>query len=234
MRDSRGPAAGSTTAQGAAPDHPELSVRFVELASDLRAAVRHEMRGFIGALSLQLEIARRARGRGDDQRIGNALSSLSEDLEALSVWNEMGERWLIGPQTSIEALGMTSSGQLATDLIALLRVIGRRRRVTVEVEPLELPDEQLAVEPVARVSSLCFCVELLNQLSADSSERARVLTLRPASSEEAAGGLALSWSGPDSESLQQWLALQKTALPSISLDTDTDAVLLRWTLRRPE
>lgn len=217
-------------------DYPELSVRFEEASPDVRSAIRHEIRGFIGALSLQLEIARRARHRGDDQRTFGALDSLTDDLEALSVWHEMGERWLVGSSTPLEALGPISSSELATDLIALLRVMAKRRRVTVEVEPVEQADVELAVEPVARASALCFCAELLNQLSIGSVGKNRcALTLRPASEEEAAGGLWLSWSGAaDHRSLDDWLTLQKTALPMISVDTQDDAVLLRWTLRKPD
>lgn len=234
MRDSRGPTAGSTVDR-ADTDHPELSVRFEEASSDLRAAIRHEMRGFIGALSLQLEIARRAQGRGDGQRVDVALNSLSDDLEALSAWNEMGERWLVGSPVPVESLDASSSSQLVSDLTLLLRVIGRRRRVTIEVEPVDPPDAQLAVDPIARASSLCFCVELLKQISASASSGRRTLTLRPASEDEAAGGLWIRWNEiSEDDRLREWLALQPTILPAISLDLGSNEVLLRWGLRNAD
>lgn len=234
MRDSRGPTAGPASVSPSTSEHPELSVRFEALTSDLRSAIRHEIRGYLGALSLQLEIARRARSRDDDERVGGAFDSLGEDLETLSYWNEMSERWLSGTSARLETIGTSSSGELARDLASLLRVVGKRRRVTVEVEPLDSPESDQTVEPVARASALCFCLELLNQLSASSEAgRRRVLTIGAAAGEDSAGGLRLSWSGgSDQPSLRDWLALQKTALPMVDVHLEDDAASLRWSPSR--
>jgi hypothetical protein len=103
--------------------------------------------------------------------------------------------------------------------------------VTIEAEAGDAPDTPSAVDAIARASSMCFSVELLKQLSAHASVGRRTLTLRPASEDEAAGGLWLRWNqSSEDDALRDWLALQTTVLPAISLDLGEDEVLLRWSL----
>lgn len=231
MRDSRVTTAGPTAATQVDVEHPELSVRFNEVSSDLRAAIRHEVRGLIGSLALQMEIARRARRQANEERIGAALAAMSDELHSLSDWNDLGERWLIGPGDALGDLPESSSEQLATDLVMLMRVIGRRRQVTIKVEDSDDLHTGPAIAPDGRAAALCFCVGLLEQLAAHpkSGSQRRIITLRATSDESQRAGL---WLGSDDladePSLRDWLRLQQTVLPEVEVIEEQDGVLLRW------